>query len=87
MTRRWRKTDSNHPSRRERDGRGEGIHLGQAAISPAPDTNCDRCTCQQGGPHHLGASHSRRSLSLAAAADRLIENSRQVLLRKAGRRR
>ena len=67
--------------------RGRGIHLGQAAISPAPDTNCDRCTCQQGGPHHLGASHSRRSLSSAAAADRLIENSRQVLLRKAGRRR
>src|SRR5215831_9115002 len=52
--------------------RGRGIDLGQAAIGPAPDTNCDRCTCQQGGPRHLGASHARRGLSRAATAGRLI---------------
>ena len=54
--------------------RCRGIGLGQAAIGPAPDTNCDRCTCQQGGPRHLGASHARRGLSSAAAAGRLIEH-------------
>jgi hypothetical protein len=52
--------------------RCRGISLGQAAIGPAPDTNCDRCPCQQGGPRHLGASHARRGLSSAATAGRLI---------------
>jgi hypothetical protein len=52
--------------------RCRGISLGKAAVGP--DTNCDRCTCQQGGPRHLGASHSRRDLSSAAAAGRLIEH-------------
>jgi hypothetical protein len=54
--------------------RCRGIHLGKAAIGPAPDTDRDCCACQQGGPRHLGASHARRSLSSAAAAGRLIEN-------------
>src|SRR5262249_52004148 len=65
--------------------RCRGISLGKAAIGPTPDTDRDRCACQQGGPGHLGASHARRRLS--SAAGRLIENSWQAPLRKAGRRR
>ena len=64
-----------------------GISLGKTAIGAAPDPHRHRCACQQGGPRDLGASHARRRLSSAAAAGRLIENSRQVTLRKAGRRR
>lgn len=64
--------------------RCRGISLGQTAIGSTPDTNRDRCACQQGGPRHLGASHSRRSLSSAAAADRVIENSRQGCSKRQG---
>jgi hypothetical protein len=52
-----------------------GDQCRQSSYWPGARTNCDRCTCQQGGPRHLGASHARRGLSSAAAAGRLIEHS------------
>jgi len=70
-----------------RYARGAGGSIWAKQLLAPPDTHCDRCACQQGGPRHLGASHARRGLSSAATAGRLIENSRQVPLRKAGRRR